>query len=110
MLSKHIEIFGEQNNDGIHFAYGLAIPFRNSFVADNDEKAVAAVAAEIKRYLEAHPNAADSVEGITRWWLARQRFEEATQTVQRALDHLVTEGEVVKSVTGEGRLLYSRTK
>lgn len=77
---------------------------------DNDEEATATVAGEIKRYLEAHPNAADSAEGIARWWLARQRFEEATEIVQRALEHLVAEGEVVKTVTGEGRILYSRTK
>lgn len=77
---------------------------------ENDERAIAEVAEAIKRYLNAHPNAADSVEGIARWWLARQRFEEAAEIVQQALEHLVVEGEVVKAVTGEGKVLYSRTK
>lgn len=54
---------------------------------DYDEEAIAAVADEIKRYLEARPNAADTVEGISHWWLTRQRFEKATEIAQWAIEY-----------------------
>lgn len=76
---------------------------------DNNE-AITSVADTVKRYFAAHPNAADSVEGITRWWLARQRFEETTEVVEQALEYLAAEGEIAKTVTREGKILYSRTK
>lgn len=77
---------------------------------DCNEEALVAVADAIKRYLDTRPNAADSAEGIARWWLARQRFEETMEIVERALEHLVAEGEVAKAVTGEGKVVYSYPK
>jgi hypothetical protein len=79
-------------------------------VPDNNKEALAAVANAIKRYLDAHPHAADSVEGIARWWLTRQRFEEAMEIVEEALERLVAKDEVTKTVMGEGKILYSRSK
>ena len=64
------------------------------------------LADEISRYLEAHPGAADSVEGIVRWWLARQRYEFATHKVQEALNYLESRGVVRKSVSSGGRVIY----
>jgi hypothetical protein len=75
-------------------------------VPEPEEVAITAVAKTIQRYLDAHPNAADSVEGITRWWLTRQRYEEATKIVEQALERLVAEGKVAKTVTAEGAVLY----
>ncbi len=72
------------------------------------EEALAAVADAIKRYLDAHPNVADSVEGIVHWWLTRQRLEDATEVVEEALERLAAKGEVTKTITGEGKILYSR--
>ncbi|ABA58346.1 hypothetical protein Noc_1880 [Nitrosococcus oceani ATCC 19707] len=77
---------------------------------DHNEEELAAVANAIKHYFDAHPNAADSVEGIARWWLTRQRFKEATETIEKALECLVAEGEVTKMVTGEGKFVYSYAK
>ncbi|MDN5849417.1 MAG: winged helix DNA-binding domain-containing protein [Nitrococcus sp.] len=90
----------KHHKDGIYFAYLWPSPTWNSLVPDSDEEAIALVAREIKRYLDAHPNATDSLRGITRWWLARQRFETATEIVQRALEHLVAEGELIKDRNG----------
>lgn len=58
------------------------------------EREIADIAREIERYLDAHPNAADSVEGILRWWLTRQRYEQSAEHVKRALEHLVSAGVV----------------
>ena len=77
--------------------------------APNDLNVVA-VAREIRHYLERHPEAADTVEGIARWWLMQQRFQQALGTVQQALDRLVAAGVVKKFITAEGKTVYSRAK
>ena len=55
------------------------------------------LANEIRDYLDTHPNAADSVEGVAKWWLRRQRYEQALENVRKALDYLVRQGLVAKS-------------
>jgi hypothetical protein len=79
-------------------------------VADKNEAVITEVEEAIRRYLRTYPNAADNVEGITHWWLARQRFGETKETVEQALERLVAEGEVTKTVTGEGKVVYSYAK
>lgn len=71
-----------------------------------DENRVEVVAGEIARYLVQHPDAADTFDGITRWWITRIRFDEASQVVGEALDGLVREGRVVKERLPDGTLLY----
>lgn len=68
-------------------------------MAQEPDKHVLTVASEIQRYLLNHPNAADSSEGVLRWWLKKQRYEDSMDIVQRALELLVTNGEVEKSET-----------
>ena len=67
------------------------------------------VAKEIRQYLENHPHAADSAEGVMRWWVSKQRFDESILTVQEALELLVDEGELYESVTSSGTAIYSNT-
>ena len=55
------------------------------------------LAMEIRDYLDAHPNAADSLEGVAKWWLRRQRYEQALEKVRNALDYLVQQGLVTKT-------------
>lgn len=74
------------------------------------DKNVLAVAKEIQSYLDKHPNAADSAEGVMRWWLSQQRFEESMQIVQAALELLVSKGNVDRAVTPGGRAVYSNTR
>ena len=71
-----------------------------------DEARVAALCGEIQRYLDQHPDAADSVEGIRRWWIARIRLEETAKYVQEALDRLVAQGVVVKRVMPDGTAVF----
>ena len=73
-----------------------------------DNANVLIVAQEINRYLEQHPQASDTMEGIVQWWLTHQRFEQAWDTVHKALEHLVAKGSVAKHVTIEGKTMYSR--
>lgn len=50
---------------------------------------------KILRYLDRNPDAQDTVEGITQWWLLEQQLIEEISAVQAALDELVAD-ELVK--------------
>jgi hypothetical protein len=65
-----------------------------------------ALAAEILRYLQAHRAASDTVEGIARWWIKRQRLEDTLERVQSALDLLVADARLVTRESPSGRVLY----
>ena len=73
----------------------------------NQDQSIVAIAREIRTYLNAHPEAADSLEGVARWWLARQHYEQAIDKVKKALEYLVIEGAVTKTSTTGGKTLYS---
>jgi Fe2+ or Zn2+ uptake regulation protein len=74
----------------------------------SERSTVADIAEEIARYLADHPDAADTVEGIRRWWLLGQRPEHAATQVQHALDWLVHRGLVVKRVLRDGQVVYAK--
>jgi hypothetical protein len=74
---------------------------------DEDERA-RTIAQEVETYLARHPEAADSIDGIIRWWLPRLRLEEAIAELERALDLLVARGVMTKRQLPDGRWLYGR--
>jgi hypothetical protein len=61
------------------------------------------VAQEIRRYLAAHPNASDTVEGVQAWWLPN-RVPKAT--VKRALDVLAADEVVHRRKLPDGNHIY----
>jgi len=63
--------------------------------------------AEIMRYLDAHPHAADTVEGITRWWLDPALGALSIDVLEQALAVLVERGLVERNSLGDGRFVYS---
>ena len=72
----------------------------------DDAEAVGAIARAIHRYVIAHPDAADTVEGIHRWWLLPTLHEESIMRVEEAVEQLVSEG-VLRSISPEdGRVIY----
>jgi len=73
----------------------------------NDDEIVA-ISQEIKSYLMEHPNAVDSLEGITKWWLTRQRYEEAITKVKKSLDKLVADGDISKRFIADGKIVYAK--
>jgi hypothetical protein len=75
-------------------------------MGDTEESRIAQLKDEILKYLGAHPQAADTVEGIASWWLLRQRYQEEIQKVQQALDDLVERGLVTKTTLADGTTLY----
>lgn len=71
--------------------------------ADDD---VRRIAEDLKAYLDAHPEAADSLTGIVHWWLERQRAERQSRKIRRALEFLVDEGLVTREETPDGGVIY----
>jgi hypothetical protein len=76
----------------------------------NYEYDIERISEEIQLYLLRHPNAADTLEGITKWWLARHRYEEATAVVKKALEHLIARGLVSRSANADNQCIYRKRK
>lgn len=68
------------------------------------------LAEQIKHYLESHPDAADSPEGIAMWWIPRQRHKESVKKVSKVLKYLAEEGIVQKKELNDGSFLYAGIK
>ncbi len=58
------------------------------------EERVESVARQIEQYLESHPQAADSLEGIATWWVSKQRIRYELEVVRAALEQLTHSGVV----------------
>ena len=56
----------------------------------------------ILNYLRKNPNAGDTVEGISRWWLEIERIDNTVDDVMKALESLIHEGSIKehKSIGG----------
>jgi hypothetical protein len=73
-----------------------------------EAKDVIEAADAIGRYLAVRPNAAETVEGVAQWWLARQRFEDEIELARRALLYLEEQGKVVRFQLAGGKTMYRR--
>jgi hypothetical protein len=51
---------------------------------------------EILNYLFKHPDASDTLEGITEWWLLSQRISYEMKRVKAAVFKLVEEGWIIE--------------
>jgi hypothetical protein len=65
------------------------------------------LAVEILDYLASHPLAADSAEGVARWWLGPARASVTQEQVDRALELLVLRGRMRHLTLTDGTVLYS---
>lgn len=65
------------------------------------------VVAAISTHFTAHPNAADTADGIAAWWLAGAVPK---PLVERALQWLVDEGVVVAKRVANGTVIYALKK
>jgi hypothetical protein len=66
------------------------------------------VADEIANYLDEHPEAADTEDGIQRWWLSPACGAPSLQTVRLALETLERRGLITKTAVLGGRLVHRR--
>ena len=63
------------------------------------------VARDIAEHFFKNAEAADTAEGITDWWIARQKRSNALPVIRKALNLLVEEGLVNKRTYGS-RVIY----
>ncbi len=68
------------------------------------ENAVIQVAALLRSYVAANPEAADTVEGIARWWFPAAISPEAMKAAVRLL---ADEGTLVRRVAHDGTVVYA---
>ncbi len=66
------------------------------------ERTVEETARQILRYLTRQPEAGDTLEGIARWWLQRERIERTVEEIGQSLELLLSHDLVVKQ-RGMGR-------
>jgi hypothetical protein len=76
-------------------------------VVATDGTQIVVIAKMIERYVREHPRAADTAEGIGRWWLTRQRYEESLELVQSAIDFLVESGRLTRIQLVDGTIVYA---
>lgn len=74
------------------------------------ETEVLLIAIEIEVYLDAHPNAADTLGGICKWWLNRMDIEQVAYTVELALKDLEKKNVVIKIISVDGKEIYRLAK
>lgn len=68
---------------------------------------VDAIVQAVLAYLARHPQAADSVDGVARWWVGDDG-RLGQPLVQQALDRLVVAGELRRQRLADGSVLYAR--
>jgi hypothetical protein len=60
----------------------------------------------VREYLEAHPQACDTIEGIARWWVMSQQIDDTMMAVGKALEELKASGYVREERKTDGRVFY----
>lgn len=68
---------------------------------DKDE-----VARKIMNYLRKHPDAGDTLEGITKWWLQLEKIDESVKDVSIVIEGLIKKGLVKKEELQGGKAYY----
>jgi len=64
------------------------------------------LARSILRYLDEHPEANDTLDGIAQWWLLREWSERKVMDVQRAVGFLLSKDLVVEARIGRSPPFY----
>ncbi len=68
----------------------------------------AALVEALQAYLVAHPMAADSADGIARWWLPAGSVRPTPAEVERAVATLVARAVLRSVALAEGSVIYMR--
>jgi uncharacterized protein YhfF len=79
----------------------------STIVVDAAGRPVGQLATVILDYIERNPDAADTVDGISRWWLGPDNSA-SRDDVLRALETLVAEERLLKCVMPDGRCLFCK--
>jgi|WetSurSiteA1Bulk_404760.scaffolds.fasta_scaffold48141_2 hypothetical protein len=64
------------------------------------------ISQEILEYLGKHPDASDTLAGITEWWLLNQRISYEMKRVKEAISKLIKDGWIIEIKGKDGTLHY----
>ena len=67
------------------------------------------IASEVLAYLQVHPDAQDSIEGIMQWWLLERNISFQLKLLREALAGLVKDGSVIE-VSSQSESFYRLNK
>jgi hypothetical protein len=70
----------------------------------NPHRSVKDVASEIQGYIESHPAAADTIEGVMQWWLPTG--DASLDAVETALNRLVKQHILERVENKHGPVIY----
>jgi hypothetical protein len=62
----------------------------------------------IERYVNCHPRAADTSEGIRGWWMGLREQNDTLEDVESALEYLIGRGCLERVVLADGTVIYAR--
>ena len=68
------------------------------------------ISKQILNYLKKNPASADTLEGITDWWLKSEKVDQAVDQVAEALEDLIEDGSIMKFKSKNGQILYRLAK
>ncbi len=77
---------------------------------DADDARIDALAETIRDYLNKHPNAADTLEGVATWWLSGNADAQWLSDVRCAMERLIERGNVARYTLRDGTVIYERRK
>lgn len=72
-----------------------------------DDERFDGVALRIVTYLQVHPKAADTLEGVMEWWLKMSPYDASKQDVDKALGQLKDKGVIQSRILADGQEIYS---
>jgi hypothetical protein len=79
-------------------------------IANGRVSRVEALSRQILDYLQKHPKAGDTLEGIATWWLEQQRIEQLVEDVAEALELLVKKSVIIAQKKPDGNTIYKIKK
>jgi hypothetical protein len=91
-----------------HLATVHAAKSGDGVLADHDAERRAHLRTAIVRYLQKHPLAGDTPEGIVPCWLSRDGYEDAPLYIEEVLEAMVVAGELAVRRLPDGGVLYVR--
>jgi Fe2+ or Zn2+ uptake regulation protein len=68
------------------------------------------ISRKILDYLRKNPDTADTLEGITEWWIESERVDYAVDEVAEILEVLLDKGLLIKTKYKNGSVVYKLAK
>ena len=75
--------------------------------ADDDSAQLAPLESAITEYVTLYPFAADTLDGVTNWWLMKRGINASSDMVLQALEKLVQSGLLDKKKLHDNSVIYT---